>query len=67
METVKIGFNPYMPGQYEEVVHVYIDDPDLPKNQPYADLVLKGEGAFPRLKFDRKEIVLPVVPLGIEA
>lgn len=31
------------------------------------DIVLKGEGLFPRLLFDRKEIILPVVPLGIES
>ena len=28
---------------------------------------MKGEGAFPRLIFDRKEILLPVVPLDIES
>lgn len=26
---------------------------------------LKGIGAFPRLVFDRREIILPVVPLNI--
>lgn len=29
------------------------------------DISLKGEGAFPRLLFDRKEVILPVVPLNI--
>ena len=33
----------------------------------YMDIVLKGEGSFPRLVFDRKEILLPVVPLNVEA
>lgn len=28
---------------------------------------MKGEGAFPKLLFDRKEVLLPVVPLGIES
>jgi len=31
------------------------------------DLQFKGEGAFPRLLFDRKEVILPVVPLGVQA
>ena len=31
------------------------------------EITLKGEGQFPRLLFDRKEVILPVVPLNIEA
>lgn len=34
---------------------------------PYVELTLKGEAAFPRLQFDRKEVILPVVPLGVES
>jgi hypothetical protein len=26
---------------------------------------LKGEGIFPKITFDRKEIILPTVPLNI--
>ena len=29
--------------------------------------MLKGEGAYPRLLFDRKEVILPIVPLGFKA
>jgi hypothetical protein len=32
-----------------------------------VDIKLSGIGAFPRLLFDRKEIILPVVPLDVEA
>ena len=28
---------------------------------------MKGEGAYPRLLFDRKEVILPIVPLGYTA
>jgi len=28
---------------------------------------MKGQGVFPKLLFDRKEVVLPVVPLGVMA
>ncbi len=52
---------------YEKIVPFYISDPELAENVPYLDLVLKGEGAFPRLLFDRKEVILPVVPLHVEA
>ena len=31
------------------------------------DIVLRGEGSFPRLLFDRKEILLPVAPLNTES
>jgi hypothetical protein len=46
---------------------MYIDDPELDPNIPYAEIVLKGEGAYPKLIFDRREIILPVVPLNIES
>ena len=44
-----------------------MDDPEISSNSPYMDITLKGEGLFPRLLFDRKEIILPVVPLNIQA
>jgi hypothetical protein len=44
-----------------------VDDPDISSTSPYVDIILKGEGLFPRLLFDRKEIILPVVPLNIES
>ena len=28
---------------------------------------MKGEGAFPKLIFDKMQVILPIVPLGIEA
>lgn len=30
-------------------------------------MVLKGSAAQPKLSFDRREVLLPVVPLGVEA
>ena len=64
---IKAQFNPIAPGNYEKIVPVYIDDPDTPKNQAYMELILKGDSANPKLLFDRKEIMLPVVPTEIEA
>ena len=33
----------------------------------YMEITMSGVGVFPRLLFDRKEVILPVVPLGIVA
>jgi len=64
---IKAFFNPFAPGVYERSVPLYLDDPELPQNMSYVDIQLKGEGAFPRLLFDRKEIILPVVPLNVKS
>ena len=32
--------------------------------QPYYMVDVRGEGQYPRLKFDRKECIMPAVPLG---
>ena len=56
-----------MPNIYENTVPLYIDDPDIPEGQPCLEIKLKGEAVFPKLLFDRRELILPVVPLNIEA
>ncbi|EWS70940.1 flagellar associated protein, putative (macronuclear) [Tetrahymena thermophila SB210] len=69
-DSVKIEalFNPYAPGNFTQTLPLYIEEDDeIPSNVPYVELILKGEAAFPRLQFDRKEIILPVVPLGIQS
>ncbi|CAJ1445026.1 unnamed protein product [Effrenium voratum] len=37
------------------------------ESKPYLSLRMKGQGTVPKLAFDRREIVLPVVPLGIRS
>ena len=32
-----------------------------------AQIKLKGESAFPRILFDRREVLLPIVPLNVES
>eukprot|EP00929_Paragymnodinium_shiwhaense_P088700 TRINITY_DN49010_c0_g1_i1.p1 TRINITY_DN49010_c0_g1~~TRINITY_DN49010_c0_g1_i1.p1 ORF type:complete len:2929 (-),score=783.00 TRINITY_DN49010_c0_g1_i1:108-8894(-) len=39
--------------------------PDMSKS--YLTLFLKGQGTVPKLAFDRREIVLPTVPLGVRS
>lgn len=44
-----------------------MSDPDIPPTLPYVDITLGGSGAYPRLLFDKKEVILPVVPLNIQS
>ena len=62
--NVRASFNPIEAKEYYAKIPLYLDN-DTTK--PYLFVEFKGEGTVPRLTFDRREIVLPVVPLGIPA
>lgn len=64
---IKASFTPQQANIYEKSIPLYIDDPELPANTPCLELKLRGEAAYPKLLFDRREILLPVTPLGLEA
>ena len=53
---IKASFNPLSPGYYERSVNLYLDGDET---KPYITIEMKGEGAYPRLLFDRREIILP--------
>ena len=57
-----VSFNPYKAEFFEQYADLYIDN-DFSKSQ--ISIRVKGEGIFPRITFDRREIILPIVPLGI--
>ena len=59
--TVRASFNPLQPVEYEEKLKLFLDN----STEPYLILTLRGEGAVPRISFDRRYVILPVVPLGI--
>ena len=61
--TLKASFKPVFQGIYEAKLPLYLENED----KPYTEIVLRGEGAIPRILFDRREIILPVVPLGVES
>jgi len=63
-QIIRVGFNPHVPGTYQKSVPFYIDNDT---SKPYTELVLKGFGDFPNLLFERREVILPVVPLDIES
>lgn len=45
-----------------QFANLYLDG-DLKKS--HMKIKIKGEGIFPKITFDRKEIILPTVPLNI--
>ena len=61
--TIKIHFKPAGSEKYEDELPLYIDD----EPKPYTMIRLRGEGAYPKLLFDRREVILPVVPLNVES
>lgn len=61
---MRVTFLPQNNGEYVKKLYVYISDqPDT--SRPYLTLLCRGSGVFPRLSFDRPQISLPPVPLGI--
>jgi len=59
---IKALFNPIEPQYYEKIIPLYVE---TEPNRPYLEITLKGLGAYPKLNFDRRDIILPIVPLGI--
>jgi len=37
------------------------------RHNPKSEITIKGESANPRILFDRREVILPIVPLGVES
>jgi len=80
---VRAAFMPNEPIEYKATLSVYISPPrtdsaeaatttarmPLPPDESklYLPIRLKGQGAVPKLTFDRKEVNLPVVPCGIRS
>ena len=60
-KRVVFGFTPAMVGSYEIKLPIFLADRPA---KPYQEIILRGVGADPRILFDRRHIILPVVPLG---
>ncbi|CAD8092149.1 unnamed protein product [Paramecium primaurelia] len=60
---VKASFNPQKADDYQKNIPVYIDS----QESCYLELILKGKAAQPKILFDRREVLLPPVPLNIES
>ena len=61
---IHANFKPHIPGKWTYRLPLYLDDD---KESKKAEIILKGEAAFPKLMFDRRQIIMPVVPLGVES
>jgi len=77
---VRAAFMPSEPIEYKVNLNVFISPPRAPdssddpgnvlppdETKPYLSLRFKGQGTVPKLSFDRKEIVLPIVPVNVRS
>lgn len=60
---VRVTFNPHEPTEYVAKIPLYLDNDT---SKPYLIIEFRGEGADAKIYFDRREIILPPVPLDIE-
>jgi len=61
---VRFTFLPDDAKAYSCVLPLYLDEN---RDRPYLLLTVKGTGIFPHLTFDRPEVLMPVVPLGVKS
>ena len=45
---------------------LYIKNKTLPEPIKYVDVVFKGTASLPNLFFNKREVIMPVVPLDVE-
>ena len=49
-------------GEFEQFANLYLDGD---KKKCHMKIKIKGEGIFPKITFDRKEVILPTVPCNV--
>ena len=59
---IEAFFNPFTQMNYERKAGLFLNGET---EKSYIDLTFKGNGAYPKLIFDRREIIMPIVPLNI--
>ena len=59
--TVRVLFIPRADGHFSANLRIYLDQN---YKVPYFDLIVEGVGIYPSLGFDRREIFMPVTPVG---
>ena len=63
--SVEITFSPKEQKEYTGQVTLHVIDEDGQSTNKV--IRLEGEGFYPRIYFDKRELILPIVPLGIES
>lgn len=61
---IDIIFKPHVPGAWDFRLPLYIDDD---RDNKKAEIRLVGAADQPKIMFDRRQIILPAVPLNIES
>jgi hypothetical protein len=59
--TLNVSFIPRSDGEFRCQLRIYTDNNF---EQPYFDLLVMGTAVYPSLGFDRREVLLPVTPIG---
>ena len=62
---IEFTFTPHAPKEYKTQVTLRVTDSE--NNVTNKVIKLEGEGLLPRLYFDKRELILPIVPLGFES
>ena len=62
--NIDIEFKPHVPGEWEFNLPIYLD---RDRENKKSEIVLKGVAAFPKVQFDRRQIIMPIVPLDTES
>lgn len=62
--TIIVEFRPTIPGVWVYELPLFVDEERAVSK---ATITLKGESAFPKIMFDRREVIMPIVPLGVES
>ena len=63
--TIQFSFTPHAQREYKSQVTLRVTDQDGKVTNKV--IRLEGEGLLPRLYFDKRELILPIVPLGFES
>lgn len=59
----KVSFNPYTVGEYHHKLPLFITSSKVKEPLKYVDVILKGTSSLPMLYFNKREVIMPVVPL----
>ena len=60
--SIRASFNPYKSGEFLQFADIYLDGV---LSKSHLRVKFKGEGVFPKITFDRREIILLTVSLNV--
>lgn len=66
-DLITLNFQPINNQVYEENFVIYVKTKHSDSYMKAKTVVITGEGIYPRVFFDRREVIFPVVPLNMES